>query len=77
LSAASDTPQAPIADDAINILMSVINGGPEPFLPDYAFSVFLAFDAGEYHPDTPHLTSDEVTRRLIEKLIGQNNDHLA
>jgi uncharacterized protein YggL (DUF469 family) len=41
--------------------------------PDFAFGVFLAFDAGEYHPKTPNLTPDEVTRPLIDELIAKNH----
>lgn len=40
-------------------------------MPDYPWGVFLAFDAGEYHPKTPTLTPDEVTRPLIDELIAK------
>jgi hypothetical protein len=40
--------------------------------PEYAFGVFLAFDAGEYHPKTKDLTPDEVTRPLIKALIEKH-----
>ena len=41
--------------------------------PDYPWGVFLAFDAGENHPNTTDLTPDEVTRPLIDKLIAENH----
>jgi hypothetical protein len=40
-------------------------------MPDYPWGVFLAFDAGEYHPKTPNLTPDEVTRPLIDELVAK------
>jgi hypothetical protein len=38
--------------------------------PKFAESVFRCFDAGECHPKTPHLSSDEVSRPLVERLLG-------
>ena len=39
------------------------------WLSDFAFQVFLAFDTAEYHPQTPHLTPDEISRPLIDALL--------
>ena len=38
-------------------------------LSDFAFAVYLAFDAAEYHPKMPHLSSDEISRPLIDTLL--------
>jgi hypothetical protein len=37
----------------------------------FPWETFLAFDAGEYHPKTPTLTPDEVTRPFIDELIAK------
>ena len=42
-------------------------------LPSYAWDVYLAFDAGEYHPDTPELTDDEVTVSVLNRI--ENDGH--
>jgi hypothetical protein len=40
------------------------------FNPDcFAWDVYVAFDCGEFHPKTPELTSDEVTRPLIHQIL--------
>jgi hypothetical protein len=41
-------------------------------VPKFAESVFRCFDAGECHPQTPHLSSDEVSRPLVESLLHEN-----
>ncbi|MEQ1639099.1 MAG: hypothetical protein ABL903_20760 [Methylococcales bacterium] len=35
----------------------------------FAWEIYMAFDAGEFHPQMPELTSDEVTRPLIHQLL--------
>jgi len=57
-------------DTAMNRLhgFASIRAGHE-WLSDFAFSAFLAFDAGEYHPQTPNLSADDVTRQLIGALL--------
>ena len=54
-------------DTGLNCLMALMS--KYCLFPDYAFGAFLAFDAGEYHPNTEDLTPDEVTRPLIRSLI--------
>ena len=56
-------------DSAMNNLSALM--AEYLLMPDYAWKVFLAFDAGEYHPNTPNLSPDEVTRPLIDKIIAQ------
>jgi len=41
-------------------------------VPKFAESVYMCFDAGECHPNKPHLASDEVTRPLVESLLNKN-----
>jgi hypothetical protein len=41
-------------------------------VPKFTESVFMCFDAGECHPKTPHLTSDEVSRPLVESLLHES-----
>ncbi len=42
-------------------------------VPEYAWGVYEAFDAGEYHPDTPQLTDDAVTKSaLLAQAGGQH-----
>jgi hypothetical protein len=58
------------ADAAINHLYSLILECPS--LPEYALAIYEAFDAGEYHPDSPNLSEDDVTRAiLLTPLSGQ------
>ncbi len=60
------------ADTAMNNLHGVAAGHAYhtgEWLSDFADAVYLAFDAGEYHPATPHLSADEVTRPLVESLL--------
>lgn len=35
------------------------------------WETYLAFDAGEHHPDQPGLTEDEVTRPLLEEMASR------
>ena len=61
------------ADAAMNHFHGVATGHAYhtgEWLSDFADSVYLAFDAGEYHPLTPHLSADEVTRPLVESLLA-------
>ena len=39
--------------------------------PDYAYGVFLAFDAGEDNPHSKYLTPDQITRPLISTLLAK------
>lgn len=57
-------------DTAMNCLSGMMfqEGILSP-IPEYPWRAFLAFDAGEYHPETPDLIPDEVTRPLINDLI--------
>jgi len=41
-------------------------------VPKFAESVFGCFDAGEYHPKTPHLSEDEIARPLIESSLHES-----
>jgi hypothetical protein len=59
-------------DTAMNVLTGLMSSLYQEF-PDLAFGVFLAFDAGEYHPNAPTLTPDEVTRPLIDELIAKHH----
>jgi len=52
------------ADSVINHLYFVMLECPE--VPKYAWSVYEAFDAGEYHPDDPASTEEQITRSLLE-----------
>ena len=61
------------ADVAMNHLLGLASAGYQEVLPDFAMSVFLAFDAGEYHPHTPHLTCDEVTSPAIRALLQSHS----
>lgn len=61
------------ADSVMNRLDGLAAGyacNGRGWLSDFAHSVYLAFDAGEYHPLTPHLGADEVTRPLIADLLA-------
>jgi hypothetical protein len=58
-------------DTAMNCLSGFMMQARLPRLPDYPWEAFLAFDAGEYHPKTPDLTPDEVTRPFIDELIAK------
>jgi hypothetical protein len=58
-------------DTAMNILMGLMSTVYLEF-PDFAYGVFLAFDAAEYHPETPALTPDQVTRPLIDGLLTKH-----
>ena len=51
------------ADYAINRLFPIMLDCPT--LPDCAWGIYEAFDAGEDHPDSPELSDDEVTRSLL------------
>lgn len=55
------------ADSAMNGLWFGFNFQ----VPKFAESVFMCFDAGECHPNKPHLASDEVTRPLVERLLNK------
>lgn len=51
------------ADAAINHLYPVMLECP--VVPKFAWGIYEAFDAGEYHPDFPTLSDDEVTRSML------------
>ena len=55
------------SDAAMNVISGLMVVSPE--LPDFAWALFIAFDDGEYHPRTEHLTSDEVTRPVVKALM--------
>jgi hypothetical protein len=57
-----------VADAAINHLYPVMLECPS--LPEFAWSIYEAFDAAEYHPDSPHLSEDEVTRSILLAGMG-------
>lgn len=52
----------------MNALYGLMSSVYEVF-PEFAYGVYLAFDAGEYHPQAPLLSPDAVTRPLIEELF--------
>jgi len=52
------------ADSVMNHLYFVMLECPE--IPKYAWSVYEAFDAGEYHPDEPGSSEEQITRSLLE-----------
>lgn len=54
------------ADAVINHLHFVMLECPE--VPSYAWAVYEAFDAGEYHPDDPASTDEQITRSLLERI---------
>ena len=54
------------ADAAINHLYPLMLECSES--PKEAWRVYLAFDAGEHHPDQPAAADDDVTRQI---LLGQ------
>ena len=56
------------ADAAINHLYPIMLECPE--IPAYAWDVYEAFDAAEYHPDQPDLSQDEITKPLLLALSG-------
>ena len=56
-------------DTAVNSLSAVMAW--YGLMPEFPWGVFLAFDAGECHPDTPTLTPDQVTRPMIDKFISK------
>lgn len=56
------------ADAAINQLHPVMLDCPS--VPKCAWGIYEAFDAGEYHPDTPTLSDDEVTRPILLAQVG-------
>ena len=56
------------ADSAMNALLF----GFQFQVPKFAESVFMCFDAGQCHPNTPHLSSDEVARPLVESLLHES-----
>jgi hypothetical protein len=56
-------------DTAVNRLNPFVLTHSKERIPDYSWEVFLAFDAGEYHPNTPDLTPDEVTRPIIDDIV--------
>jgi len=58
-------------DTAMNNLSGLM--AQYALMPDYPWGVFLAFDAGEHHPNTPNLTADEVTRPLIDEIIAKHH----
>lgn len=55
------------ADSVINYLFPAMLECQR--IPDYPWSVYEAFDAGEYHPVTPELSEDEVTRPLLLNIV--------
>jgi hypothetical protein len=63
-------------DAAMNNLFEYAYGKSESSagLPEYAYSVFIAFDEGEYeHRDgPPELNGEARTKLLVNKLIGTN-----
>ena len=56
------------ADAAINHLYPVMLACPS--LPEFAWAIYEAFDAAEYHPDSPNLSEDEVTRSILLTGMG-------
>ncbi|HEX5352651.1 MAG TPA: hypothetical protein VFW60_01075 [Rhodanobacteraceae bacterium] len=59
------------ADAVVNHLHFFILGCP--ILPKYAWGVYEAFDAGEYHPDSPELSDEAVTKAaLIAQGAGEH-----
>jgi hypothetical protein len=56
------------ADAAINHLYPVMLECPA--IPEFAWGVYEAFDAGEYHPDSPTLSDDEVTKPILLAQVG-------
>ena|SRR5690348_13674520 len=44
-----------------------------PAVPSYAWGVYEAFDAAEYHPDTPELSEDAVTRSALVAQVGSQH----
>ncbi len=54
------------ADAVINHLHFVMLECAE--VPTCAWAVYEAFDAGEYHPDDPESTDEQVTRSLLEEI---------
>jgi hypothetical protein len=56
------------ADVAINHLYPVMLECPA--IPECAWGIYEAFDAGEYHPDSPELADDHVTRTILLAQIG-------
>ena len=57
-----------VADAAINHLYPVMLECPE--IPNCAWGIYKAFDAGEYHPDSPTLSDDEVTKSILLAQVG-------
>lgn len=51
------------ADAVINHLYPLMLECPST--PEYAWTVYEAFDAGEYHPDTPELADEAVTKAAL------------
>ncbi len=56
------------ADAAINHLYPVMLECP--VVPECAWGIYDAFDAGEYHPDSPTLSDDEVTKPILLAQVG-------
>jgi hypothetical protein len=56
------------ADAAINHLYPVMLECPA--VPEFAWGIYEAFDAGEHHPDSPTLSDDEVTKPMLLAHIG-------
>jgi hypothetical protein len=56
------------ADGAINHLYPIMLECPT--MPEYAWAIYEAFDAAEYHPDSPGLSEDDVTRPILLAHIG-------
>lgn len=62
----------PTADAAINYLYPVMLECP--VIPECAWDIYEAFDAGEYHPGSPELSDDHVTRTiLLAHIDGQRS----
>ncbi len=70
---ASNEREFEFCDGAINNLYAFMIASCIDTLPDYAFSVFLAFDEGEYHHRNDPCDADPgeiYTRPQIAKLIA-------
>ena len=56
------------ANAAINHLHPVMLECPA--VPVFAWGISEAFDAGEYHPESPTLSDDEVTKPMLLAQVG-------
>jgi hypothetical protein len=66
-------------DSAMNALFAfttnrIVDHPSKDFLPDYSYSVYLAFDEGEYRHrnDPPNVSSEELyTKPMIARIISK------